>query len=129
MRPVFRALLAMSLLSVAAEPVLAQSMGGHGTPGMAAPPPMKTPRDKAGAEALKSDGMRMSRGMMSARAPDIDLLWAKVMIAHHQGAVDMSQSVLRTGDDPEARRLAQATIDENTKAKAELEAYVRKHGG
>lgn len=129
MRTVFRVLLAVSLLSAAAEPVLAQSMSGHGTPGMAAQPQMKTPRDKAGAEALKSDGMRMSRGMMSARAPDIDLLWAKVMIAHHQGAIDMSQSVLKTGDDPEARRLAQATIDENTKAKADLEAYVRKHGG
>ena len=129
MRTLVHALLATTLLSAMAGTVQAQSMSSHGTPGMAAQPPMKTPRDKAGADALKSDGMRMSRGMMSARAPDIDLLWAKVMIAHHQGAIDMSQSVLKTGDDPEARRLAQATIDENTKAKADLESYVRKHGG
>ncbi|MFC4440886.1 DUF305 domain-containing protein [Caulobacter henricii] len=123
------ALLATTLLSATAGAVQAQSMSSHGTPGMAAQPQMKTPSDKAGAEALKSDGMRMSRGMMSARAPDIDLLWAKVMIAHHQGAIDMSQSVLKTGDDPEARKLAQAAIDENTKAKADLQSYVRKHGG
>ena len=123
------ALLAMTFLSATTGTVQAQSMGSHGTPGMATQPQMKSSRDKAGADALKSDGMRMSRGMMSARAPDIDVLWAKVMIAHHQGAIDMSQSVLKTGDDPEARRLAQVTIDENTKAKADLEAYVRKHGG
>ncbi|WP_426030816.1 DUF305 domain-containing protein [Caulobacter sp. DWP3-1-3b2] len=66
---------------------------------MATQPQMKSTRDKAGAEALKSDAMRMSRGMMSARAPDIDVLWAKVMIAHHQGAIDMSQSMLRSGDE------------------------------
>lgn len=129
MRLFVHALMATMLLSATAGTVQAQSMSSHGTPGMAAQPQMKSPRDKAGADALKSDGMRMSRGMMSARAPDIDLLWAKVMIAHHQGAIDMSQSVLKTGDDPEARKLAQAAIDENTKAKADLEAYVRKHGG
>ena len=129
MRTLVHALLATTLLSAMTGTVQAQSMSSHGTPGTAAQPQMKSPRDKAGADALKSDGMRMSRGMMSARAPDIDLLWAKVMIAHHQGAIDMSQSVLKTGDDPEARRLAQATIDENTKAKADLESYVRKYGG
>ena len=129
MRTLLHPLLAMTLLSGMAGTVQAQSMSSHGTPGMAAQPQMKSSRDKTGADALKSDGMRMSRGMMSARAPDIDLLWAKVMIAHHQGAIDMSQSVLKAGDDPEARKLAQATIDENTKAKADLEAYVRKHGG
>ena len=127
MRAVLRVLWTAALLSVSCDAALAQSMSSHATPG--AQPQMKSPRDKAGAEALKSDGMRMSRGMMAARAPDIDVLWAKVMIAHHQGAIDMSQSVLKTGDDPEARRLAQATVDENTKAKADLEAYVRKHGG
>jgi len=129
MRTLVHALLATTLLGATAGTVQAQSMSSHGTPGMAAQPQMKSPRDKVGADALKSDGMRMSRGMMSARAPDIDVLWAKVMIAHHQGAIDMSQSVLKTGDDPEARRLAQATIDENTKAKADLESYMRKHGG
>jgi uncharacterized protein (DUF305 family) len=129
MRLLVHALLVTTLLSATAGTVQAQSMSSHGTPGMAAQPQMKSPRDKAGADALKSDGMRMSRGMMSARAPDIDLLWAKVMIAHHQGAIDMSQSVLKTGDDPDTRKLAQAAIDENTRAKADLEAYVRKHGG
>ncbi|MBU4435699.1 MAG: DUF305 domain-containing protein [Alphaproteobacteria bacterium] len=129
MRMIFGVLGAVALLSGAADSALAQSMSSHATPGMAAQPQMKSPRDRAGADALKSDGMRMSRGMMSARAPDIDVLWAKVMIAHHQGAIDMSQSLLRSGDDPETHRLAQATVDENTKAKADLEAYVRKHGG
>ena len=127
MRMVFGLLGVITVLSGAAAPALAQSMSSHATPG--AQPQMKSPRDRAGAEALKSDGMRMSRGMMSARAPDIDVLWAKVMIAHHQGAIDMSQSELKSGDDPEARRLAQVVIDQNTKAKADLEAYVRKHGG
>ncbi|OYW97060.1 MAG: hypothetical protein B7Z12_22240, partial [Caulobacter vibrioides] len=82
-----------------------------------------------GRDALKMDEMRMSKAMMAAKAADFDVLWAKKMIAHHQGAIDMSQSLLKHGGDTEAKRMAQMTIDENTKAKAELEAFVRKHGG
>ena len=82
-----------------------------------------------GRDALKMDEMRMSKAMMAAKASDFDLLWAKKMIAHHQGAIDMSQSLLKHGGDADAKRMAQMTIDENTKAKADLEAFVRKHGG
>jgi hypothetical protein len=37
------------------------------------------------------------------------------MIAHHQGAIDMAQVELKHGTDADAKRLAQQTIDENTK--------------
>ncbi|OYW27512.1 MAG: hypothetical protein B7Z44_12000 [Caulobacter sp. 12-67-6] len=67
--------------------------------------------------------------MMAVEASDFDVLWAKKMIVHHQGAIEMSRSLLKHAHDAEAKRMAQATIDENTKAKAELEMFIRKHGG
>ncbi|HQR89745.1 MAG TPA: DUF305 domain-containing protein [Caulobacter sp.] len=82
-----------------------------------------------GRDALKMDEMRMSKAMMAVEASDFDVLWAKKMIVHHQGAIEMSRSLLKHAHDAEAKRMAQATIDENTKAKAELEMFIRKHGG
>lgn len=107
----------------------AQSMAGHDMKGMDMSKPHMKGHAQMGRDALKMDEMRMSKAMMAARAADFDVLWAKKMIAHHQGAIDMSQSLLKHGGDSEAKRMAQMTIDENTKAKAELEAFVRKHGG
>jgi uncharacterized protein (DUF305 family) len=36
------------------------------------------------------------------------------MIAHHEGAIDMAQDVLKDGVNPEARSLAQGIIDGQT---------------
>lgn len=71
----------------------------------------------------------MDKGMMAAKGSTPDLMFARKMIAHHQGAIDMSRVQLKYGADAEAKRLAQKTIDENTKAIAELQMFVRSHGG
>ncbi|SFI60634.1 Uncharacterized conserved protein, DUF305 family [Kaistella treverensis] len=46
---------------------------------------------------------------------NIDADFANMMIAHHQGAVDMSQLLLEKGTDPELKKFAQKVIaDQNT---------------
>jgi hypothetical protein len=47
----------------------------------------------------------------------------------NQGAIDMAQIQLRHGSDADAKRIAQQTIDENTEGKAELQAWLKAHGG
>ena len=130
MRKILIAVYAVSLLSAAGVAgASAQSMAGHDMKGLDMSKGGMKGHAQMGRDALKMDEMRMSKAMMAAKASDFDLLWAKKMIAHHQGAIDMSQSLLKHGGDADAKRMAQMTIDENTKAKADLEAFVRKHGG
>ena len=72
---------------------------------------------------------KMDHAMMSAKGSTIDTTYARKMIAHHQGAIDMAKVELMHGSDASAKRLAQMTIDENTKGIADLREYLRQHGG
>lgn len=64
----------------------------------------------------------MSQKMMAATGADADQTWARKMIEHHQGSIDMSKRVLQDAKDPEIRRMAQKTIDMQTKEIAELQS-------
>lgn len=72
---------------------------------------------------------KMSRGMMAAKGSTADITFARKMLAHHQGALDMARIELSRGSDAEAKRMAQQIIDEQTKGKADLEAWLKTHGG
>lgn len=71
----------------------------------------------------------MDKAMMSATGTTTDAMFARKMMAHHQGAIDMAQIELKRGGDADAKRIAQKTIDENVKGKAELAAWLKVHGG
>jgi uncharacterized protein (DUF305 family) len=76
-------------------------------------------------EAMMKMNGPMMTGMM---AGDADVAWACSMIPHHQGALDMSRALLRTGgDNAEARRLAEKTISDQEKDIAELRRWVEEH--
>ena len=69
------------------------------------------------------DGMDMGGGMMSeddmaaldaATGVEATRLFLNGMIAHHQGAVTMAQSVLTNGQNPDVAALAQQIIDGQT---------------
>lgn len=69
------------------------------------------------------DGMDMGGGMMSeddmaaldaATGVEATRLFLNGMIAHHQGAVTMAQSVLTDGQNPDVAALAQQIIDGQT---------------
>jgi uncharacterized protein (DUF305 family) len=80
-----------------------------------------------GAEAenlFMSAEAKMKDAMMAAVGADTDETWARKMIAHHQGALDMSQVVLRESEDADIRRMAQKTVQMQTADIAELRAWL-----
>jgi uncharacterized protein (DUF305 family) len=84
-----------------------------GQPG-AAGHAMSGPRSEPGSfPALMDEAMaRMDAGMSIAPSGDPDRDFARMMIPHHQGAVDMAILELRFGRDERLRRLAQGIIVE-----------------
>jgi uncharacterized protein (DUF305 family) len=99
-----------ALLAVlSAGPLLARA----GQPG-AAGHAMSGPRAAPGSfHALMDEAMaRMDAGMSVAPSDDPDRDFARMMIPHHQGAVDMAILELRFGRDERLRRLAQGIIVE-----------------
>ena len=92
------ALLATGVEEAAAQHDPQQAMPVHGA--------AIGPADQAYHEAME----RMQRAMMSDFTGDPDVDFARGMIPHHQGAIDMARVVLEYGSDPEIRRLAQEVI-------------------
>ena len=55
---------------------------------------------------------RMHQGMKIAASDDIDRDFMRMMIPHHQGAIDMALLQLKYGHDEKLKRLAQSIIVE-----------------
>ena len=55
---------------------------------------------------------RMHQGMAVAPSGDIDRDFMRMMIPHHQGAIDMALVLLKYGHDEKLKRLAQSIIVE-----------------
>ena len=68
---------------------------------------------------------RMHQQMMSATGGNISESWARKMIAHHQGAVDMSEALIRLGGDPEVLAMARRTAEDQRREIVHLEAMLR----
>lgn len=67
----------------------------------------------------------MHQQMMAASGANISETWARKMIAHHQGAVDMSEMLIRQGGDPEVLAMARKTAEDQRRDIAHLEAMLR----
>ena len=84
-----------------AGPMMGQGQMGQGQMGMGGPGPM--------AHGSMSQGR--GRGPMgTVLTGDADRDFAQEMIPHHQMAVDMANDVLKSGKDPELKKLAQEII-------------------
>lgn len=66
----------------------------------------------------------MMQGMM---AGDPDVAWICAMIPHHMGAIAMAQVGLKNGDNPEAKKIAEKTIQEQEKSIKELTSWLDKN--
>ncbi len=64
----------------------------------------------ASTRAYMEANMRMHEGMTIDFTGNADVDFARGMIPHHQGAIDMARIVLEHGEDPEIRALAEAII-------------------
>lgn len=67
----------------------------------------------------------MHQQMMAASGANISETWARKMIAHHQGAVEMSETIIRQGGDPEVLAMARRTAEDQRLEIAHLEAMLR----
>lgn len=84
---------------------------------------MMTDYQKASMEGMKSMHMNMMQGMMKK---DADVAFVCGMIAHHMGAISMSEVELEYGDNEWARKTAQKIIDAQTKEIAEMTEWLDK---
>lgn len=74
------------------------------------------------------DGMRkMNREMRKPMTGDADQDFARMMLSHHRGAVDMAKVQLKYGKDPELRTLAQKIVDDQTREIAQLQEWLKRH--
>ena len=71
---------------------------------------------------------QMHQAMMSANGADLSQTWARKMIAHHQGAVDMSEVLIRQGGNPEVLAVARRVVEDQRREIAHLEAMLRGEG-
>lgn len=133
-------LAAACALSLGASSVSAQSTQGpmkgmdmkdmgHGAAKSVSHPGMKSDHNMMAMNDDMAAMKKMNTAMMAAKGATPDITFARKMLAHHQGAMDMAQIELKYGSDAEAKRMAQQMIDDQTKSKAELEAWLKSHGG
>lgn len=74
------------------------------------------------ASAMNGAVDRMDRTMMIDPSGNPDRDFAAMMIAHHQGAIDMARAELQFGKDERLRRLAQGIIVEQNQEIAAMRA-------
>ena len=81
------------------------------------------------ANPFEGDDANMKAKMMAAVGSTADHTWAMKMVEHHRGAIAMARTVLGKTADADVRRMAQMTVDMQTKEIAELEAWLTAKGG
>jgi uncharacterized protein (DUF305 family) len=78
---------------------------------------------------MRKDMMAMMHCMRSVKdTPDPDVDFAQLMICHHQGALAMSETELKWGDDAMALEEARLIIEEQSQEIMELAAFLNEHG-
>lgn len=78
-------------------------------------------------EEYKQAAMNMHRDMAIAYSGNPDVDFARGMIPHHQGAVDMAAVVVRHGRTPEMVKLAQEIIHSQNAEIGIMERWLEKH--
>lgn len=113
----FKAIVAAMSAALLTSPAVAQSMNGmdHSThaesPMVNYMAPMKTMT-----EAM--DGM--------ASSGDADADFLRMMIPHHQSAIDMAQIELEQGDDEETRKLARKIINDQEREISQMKEALKR---
>jgi len=138
-----RKLLTIAFLLGALTPAIAQHQHHDGAAASALPEACRAdvPEGTASPHAAMDHGamnahqqanmagmVQMDRDMMAGMMQeDADMAFMCGMIAHHQGAIAMAETVLEHGDDAEAKALARRIIDAQKAEIAEMTAWVERN--
>ena len=79
----------------------------------------------ASSSALDKVNETMMKNMSIKMSGNADIDFIKMMLAHHQGAVDMAEVELKYGKDPEARKLAETIIAAQQKEIAQMQDWLK----
>ncbi len=71
---------------------------------------------------------RMNHDMAMTPTGDADIDFARAMIPHHEGAIEMARIVLETGSDPELQRLAREIVAAQEAEIAFLQSWLAANG-
>ncbi|CCF64781.1 DUF305 domain-containing protein [Nocardia cyriacigeorgica] len=93
-----------SLLASAGKPDPADGTMNHDMPGMMSPEQMS------------------SLGAMSG--PEFDKMWLQMMIDHHRGAVEMAQTEIASGTNPQAKQMAETIVATQQQEIAQMETLL-----
>jgi uncharacterized protein (DUF305 family) len=85
--------------------------------------PAASPADKAFATSMAT--MMKGMNVKPTGKPDTDFV--RMMMPHHQGAVDMAKVELQYGTDPELRQLATDIVAAQEKELAQMKAWLDKN--
>jgi uncharacterized protein (DUF305 family) len=138
---IFSCSAAVLVAATISTPVIAQHPPGHNMPGHSMPAPAMpqggghaghgapstqamSPATKAFAEA----NAKMHKDMSITFSGNADVDFARGMIPHHQGAIDMAEIVLRFGKDAAVRKLANEVITAQKKEIAQMQTWLSRNG-
>lgn len=79
-------------------------------------------------QAYNQANMKMHGEMNITYSGDADVDFARGMIPHHKGAVDMARVVLKYGSDPELKKLAEEIVKAQETEIALLQDWLSKKG-
>jgi uncharacterized protein (DUF305 family) len=98
---------------------------GLAGPALAAPmDPIDNPADAAFLNAMKGMMMGMHQNMPTG---DTDRDFVRMMLPHHQAAVDMAKAELQYGQDAELKALATDIVAAQDKEITMMKAWLAKH--
>jgi uncharacterized protein (DUF305 family) len=94
--------------------------------------PLVMAADDSSIDQMHKDYMQSMGGMKDdmhsgVMSNDPDVAFAKGMLPHHQGAVDMARIQLKYGKDPEMRALAENIIKAQDAEMAQMKAWLKAH--
>ena len=84
----------------------------------------QSPASKGHMDAMS----KMQASMPKDHGNDPDAGFARMMIPHHQGAIDMAKVELQYGKDPMLRTMAEKMIKDQEREIAELEKWLKGKG-
>ena len=111
----FRSTLAVTVLLATSASVLADDMTMASHAG---------PADKAFMESMQ----KMQQDMAMKPTGNTDRDFVRMMMPHHQGAIDMAKVELRYGKDPVLRRMAAGIVKAQKAEIGTMKAWRAKHG-